>query len=309
MRRKTGPFLRPACSNHPFKASTGRPIRNTWSSSSFVVVLVRPRRIDRQGRGARICRIGLHGIPICQVLDTKRGHFRPATAAGGESGQKQCPIAQIDGALAGCRPAAALPGYRRSPLVCSCVDAAERWLRTANRGADLSEEPSKAPVRPRQRVRIDQLVNRRRTVSGACGPSALNRGWERKPTSTSAGMPWLGSSAHLSGSQRWWATNLSSRLSGADQGRGLPVATSSSVNRAASWSRRSNGRMALSASSCSARCSIEPAVTSIDLRRPPPYLSRHGFMITKPTSSKSGTFRVASAAPRERAMAAIWASN
>lgn len=33
---------------------------------------------------------------------------------------------------------------------------------------------AKAPVRPRQRVRIDQVVSRRRTVPGACGRRARN---------------------------------------------------------------------------------------------------------------------------------------
>jgi len=45
-------------------------------------------------------------------------------------------------------------------------------------------------------------------------------------------------------------------------------------------------------------------LASGDLR---PYC--HGFMITRPTPSKSATFRVASAAPREIVMDAIWASN
>lgn len=73
----------------------------TTRSSSLLVVVVRPRRIDRQGRGGGIGRIRSHWFFVDQVFDTQRGDFRAAAATGSESRQKQRPIAQVDRALAG----------------------------------------------------------------------------------------------------------------------------------------------------------------------------------------------------------------
>lgn len=54
----------------------------------------------------------------------------------------------------------------------------------------------KAPVRPRQRVRIDQVVSR-----GAPSPVRAGAGHAIRPR-TSAGMPWVRSSLRLTGCHR-----------------------------------------------------------------------------------------------------------
>ncbi len=61
--------------------------------------------------------------------------------------------------------------------------------RTASRIADLTEGDENDPSRPRQRVSVDQLARRRRTVAGACGPDTRRKPCRRKSASTSAGMP------------------------------------------------------------------------------------------------------------------------
>lgn len=82
--------------------------------------------------------------------------------------------------------------------------------RTASRVALFSDGAAKPPVTPRQRVRIDQEVSRRRTVAGACGPSDRSSPWLCNPTSTSDGIPCDSSFSRRIGSQSWWATNFSS---------------------------------------------------------------------------------------------------
>ncbi len=77
---------RPADEDHPFVVVTRRRFRAAHAD-----------RQAREGRGGPICRIGLHGVVVGQILATQRRHFRPPAAAGGERRQKQCPIAQIDG--------------------------------------------------------------------------------------------------------------------------------------------------------------------------------------------------------------------
>lgn len=98
MRRNPGPSLISATSSQHRNATTGRPMRTTRSSSSLVVVFVRPTRIVRHGRGGRADLPDRSArVVVGQILATQRGHFRPPAAAGGERRQKQCPIAQIDG--------------------------------------------------------------------------------------------------------------------------------------------------------------------------------------------------------------------
>lgn len=53
-----------------------------------------------------------------------------------------------------------------------------------------------APESPRPRVKIDQEVNRRLTVAGACGWSTRSSPWFRNPLPTSTGIPCEGSFSH-----------------------------------------------------------------------------------------------------------------
>ncbi len=195
-----------------FQPPSQRHDRPTDEDHSLVVNTGRrlgAAETDRQagkGRGGGIGRIRSHWLFVDQVFDTQRGDFRAAAATGSESRQKQRPIAQVDRALAGAdlqQLGQDIAGHRLFAL-------------------SLPRPGTGAHGKPQQRVRIYQLVSRRRTVSGACGPSARRRRSERRPASTSAGIPWNGSSARLAVSQRWCATNFKSRLSGAGQGRGCP---------------------------------------------------------------------------------------
>ncbi len=61
--------------------------------------------------------------------------------------------------------------------------------RTASLIADLTAGDENAPSRPRQRVSVDQLARRRRTVAGACGPDTRRKPWLRNTCSTVDGMP------------------------------------------------------------------------------------------------------------------------
>lgn len=65
-----------------------------------------------------------------------------------------------------------------------------------------------------QKITFELVKDRKSGKISADSPLA------RKPASTSAGMPWPGASARLTGSQRCWATNLRRSTSGAGQGRG-----------------------------------------------------------------------------------------
>lgn len=146
------------------------------------------------------------------------------------------------------KPAAVRPVLRRSPSFYACAAATARRC-----------------------DRKPQLRSERRAVKGSMRTFCLKQAAcsQAVPRSPACRGRFLG--RLTAPSQRRWATNLRSRLSGADQGRG---------NRS------------------------QAGAKSLD-----PYRSIHGFMTAKPTPSNSETFLVARAAPRERVMAAICAAN
>jgi len=78
-----------------------------------------------------------------------------------------------------------------SPVIaCALLRLRGRLVaRTARRRADLTDGAENDPSSPRQRVNVDQLDRRRRTVAGACGPDARKKPWLRNSASTPAGMP------------------------------------------------------------------------------------------------------------------------
>lgn len=174
MRRNPGPSLISATSSQHRNATTGRPMRTTRSSSSLVVVFVRPTRIVRHGRGGEAGSAG----SVCTGSSSVRSSPRSAATS-----DRQRPLAANavrssarSHRSTGYSPAQACRSFAStSPVIAFLLFRCRgrALARTASRSADLSDGPSKAPVRPRQRVRINQL--RRRTVSGACGPFARSR--------------------------------------------------------------------------------------------------------------------------------------
>ncbi len=119
------------------------------------------------GKGSS-CRLGrrAHRFLIDHILDTNAAtseRRRPPEA----NAVKSRPVTHVHKPFGGacfqerCLPALALARP---------VTRLDRDL-----SAPFSEGAPKAPLRPRHRVRIDQVVSRRRTVPGACGPSARSR--------------------------------------------------------------------------------------------------------------------------------------
>ncbi len=102
--------------------------------------------------------------------------------------------------------------------------------RTARRRADLTDGAENGPSSPRQRVNVDQLDRRRRTVAGACGPDArktlaaqfrFHAGWHAV----------IGIDLALLVSPQMMGDEFQEQGFGCREGEGLPVAASDQASR------------------------------------------------------------------------------
>ncbi len=129
------------------------------------VVVVRIDRLGRQGKGSP-CRTNPHG-PAPRRRDHRRG--APALPNGAGRRKRRQLRAGPGRASTGRTPAQACRSSRRISAVTARILFRSRGrllALTASLSAPFSGGAPKAPVRPRQRVRIDQEVSRRWAVPG-----------------------------------------------------------------------------------------------------------------------------------------------
>lgn len=200
------------------RADTGRPTKMTCLSLCWY------GGVGMTGRGGEVLRLARTAPssvrPRCAVLPVRVAGGRPeAKAVRSSARSRRLTKRSRAQAFMTCASTFAMTAL----LLLGCRGRAPAG--TAIRCADLSARPSKEPLKPRQRVRIDQLVSRRRIAPEGMWPVDTHSRCKRKRASTSTGAPRIGSSARLIGSQRQRAPKLSIRPSGAGQGRGVPVAS------------------------------------------------------------------------------------
>ncbi len=158
MRRNTGPSLICASASQCF---SHRPA----DQQHMFVVVVRIDRLGRQGKGSP-CRTNPHG-PAPRRRDHRRG--APALPNGAGRRKRRQLRAGPGRASTGRTPAQAYRSSRRISAVTARILFRSRGrllALTASLSAPFSGGAPKAPVRPRQRVRIDQEVSRRWAVPG-----------------------------------------------------------------------------------------------------------------------------------------------
>ena len=167
----------PATASQGFSAATGRPISTTVAS----VVLVRPSRSVRHGSFGELGSLGCWG--------TGSSSIRSSTLSPATSERRRPPEANAVSSRARTRRSTRRSAWqpdsnwsRISPVIAYLLLRCRgRAARTASRRALLIDGSAKNPLRPRQRVRIDHEVSRRRTVSGACGPVAFSSAGRATP--------------------------------------------------------------------------------------------------------------------------------
>jgi hypothetical protein len=144
----------------------------------------------RQERGQLVGGVGADRFLFHQILDARACCLGTPAATGRASHQQQRPVAQVDQPVASANRKQFGKDITAHCLLALPLSRSAAGANGKPKGA-LQRRRRKRPGQPTPARRIDQLVNRRRTVAGACGPALLSKPLTRRALETSSGIPLL----------------------------------------------------------------------------------------------------------------------